>query len=112
MQPFLLVVTGPFGVRLGGDLRDIDGEGVYVAAAERRIRRATRQRIGAMTVERHVDGAEALYGNAGAGQLLRLDVGVVALGQQLARLLGDDAVLVGVKQQPVEALLLHHRAET
>ena len=64
-----------------------------------------------MTVEHGVDGAEALHGNAGAGQLLRLDVGLVALGQQLGRLLGDDAVLVGIEQQPIEALLLHHRAE-
>ena len=98
-------------MRLGGDLRDIDGEGVHVAAAKRRFRRAARQRLRALPVKRGVNGAEALHGDAGAGQLLRLDVGLVALGQQLGRLLGDDAVLVGVEQQTIEALLLHHRAE-
>ena len=84
---------------------------MHVAAAEGRLGRDSRECFGAVAVERGVDGAEALHGDAGARQLLGLDVGRIALGQQLGGLLGGDAVRVGIEQQPLEPLLLRDGAE-
>ncbi|MCZ7594994.1 MAG: hypothetical protein M5U16_08800 [Hyphomicrobium sp.] len=98
-------------MRIAGNLRDAEGERAQVAAAESGVGPARGQHLRAVAVKHGVDGSEALHRDASSGELLWIEVGRVALGEQPARLLADDAVRIGIEQQPLEALLGGNRAE-